>query len=412
MNYEDFYQTPSALAFERTYSDDLPYCDTVWLTAHNAYANKEDGWRYAQQNMNLEHMFLNGVRSFMIDVHAYKNDLYLCHEECIYTDEILKFDAPDKLIKWLSGIRKLLNENSEDIITLHLESLAPGIEILKAIKDAALYDNLLKSKNPNDRSLTLGEIRKNNERLIIFSDYRYERNTATGYIGDLYKMGMYKGLFPTLNYKETQYSVDDYGGCEMRTDFRALPNNPDIHLVVFNHFSPVSIVKDYSYINRFDGIMQRAVLCLSNHLYPNFIAVDYFEEGECTNCISSKNAVFTLNIMMSTVKVHNYKQLPNVSQNLPIYSHIYNIGGYIFSKDLIYFTTSVAIEYCMRKIGYDAENQIINTRAHHFFKTAYWITQGNALYSSYCVHPTLFSSYCGYLILDAAYFLYKSRPKY
>lgn len=42
---------PQAL-LEAVYRDDLLYSDATWLTAHNAFANKDDGWVYAQQTIS------------------------------------------------------------------------------------------------------------------------------------------------------------------------------------------------------------------------------------------------------------------------------------------------------------------------------------------------------------------------
>ena len=117
----------------------------------------------------------------------------------------------------------------------------------------------------------------------------------------------------------------------MRTDFRANPSDPNIKLMVFNHFSPISIVKDYNSINKYSDIMNRVTSCLSNGLFPNFIAVDYFELGDCSNCMSTKQVVHTLNLLHTVIQTNmpNYSaNASSIQQNLPNYSHFYNFYEY------------------------------------------------------------------------------------
>lgn len=423
-DYDPLYKIPYEPSFLQAYSNDIIYHNAVWLTAHNAFSNREDGWSYAQQSMNIEHMFLHGVRSFMLDIYKEQDgNLYLCHGGCGAPMIFQKANRqPDTLEKLLLNIHKLLNENPQDIITLHLESYASGKDVLKVLDKSGLFENLLKSKNPNDNSLTLGWMRKNDERLVVFSDYAYERKLSDHRV--YYdKMGLYKGIFPSTNYKETEYDIDSFSKCEMRIfDFRAEPNDPDVHLFVFNHFSPFSALKNYNTINKFESIMTRVHICLLNGLRPNFIAVDYFEYGDCaSNCISTKQVVFSLNMHKNNLQLYNVSDSSVAPKNLPTYSHAYNIYEYIVSKDLIYFTTSISIEYCMYKVGQAVENQFnnleavekiafINTGAHNFFAAAHMINQGTTLYSSCNVHSALCTAYVGYLALNAAYFIHKARP--
>jgi hypothetical protein len=360
---------PPDPAFLDSYTGDLVYHDAVWLTAHNAFANKEDGWKYAQQNLNLEHMFEKGVRGFMIDVHDYNGDLYLCHGSCLFTAWTEKMSFPDKLELWLQGLASLLSNNTADIITLHLESYASSKDIHSLLSKTGLTDFMLKSKNPNDHTLTLGEMRKNSARLVVFSDYSGESSRD-----NIPKDGSYPGLFPTTNYKETQYSLDEFAKCDMRTDFRANPGDSDVQLAVFNHFSKISAIKDYNSINRYSDIMKRVTSCLSNNIFPNFIVVDYFEQGECSNCMSTKNIVFTLNTLHIAIKNHSFNAT-TIAEPAQ-YSHKYNFYEY-FKPFLCFGTKTITsmivgeeitvrhlsntnvnipaglknIQYCLRAVG-------------------------------------------------------------
>ncbi len=168
-------------------------------------------------------------------------------------------------------------------------------------------------------------MRSKNERLVVFSDYQYERSIRGTNAGVL--AGMHPGLFPTLNYKETEYSVEGHNGCKMRTDFRADPADTAIKLMVFNHFSPISIAKDYGSMNKYSDIMKRVASCLANGFFPNFIAVDYFELGDCSNCISTKQVVHTLNLLHPAIQsnIASYStHASTIQQQLPTYTHPYS----------------------------------------------------------------------------------------
>ncbi len=81
------------------------------LTAHNAFANKDDGWVYAQQTINIVDMFKFGVRSFMIDICEHDKELYLCHGD--YTPSRLQqLGKQPRLLKNLfEDINILLTNN-------------------------------------------------------------------------------------------------------------------------------------------------------------------------------------------------------------------------------------------------------------------------------------------------------------
>ncbi|MCF8178883.1 MAG: hypothetical protein K9J74_10280, partial [Sulfuritalea sp.] len=48
---------------------DRRYDQVAFLTAHNAFANEEEGWKYHQQSKSILNQLRYGVRGFMLDVH-------------------------------------------------------------------------------------------------------------------------------------------------------------------------------------------------------------------------------------------------------------------------------------------------------------------------------------------------------
>ncbi len=279
--------TPSAHHLMAMYTNERPYRQVAWLTSHNAYANARDGWRYTQQTGGIKEQFDYGVRSFMIDVHPYDPGtdgppyLALCHGECPNPWSLPSW-APTGLVSklpptpfnvLLTDIYELLKAFPRDILTLHIESGTPdnatdpalqiGPYLTKAGLDPYLLHLAPENVDPNDSALTLGKMREENRRLVVFSDKPHD------------------DVFPTTLYRETQYSLRDYSGCEMREDER--DTNRSTQLFVFNHFytfSYESPPEGFDETNSFWKIQKRLKQCRQQEgIYPTFVTVDFVEEG-------------------------------------------------------------------------------------------------------------------------------------
>lgn len=264
---------PSINNFNLLYRDHLKYSDVTWITAHNAFASTGEGWQiYKQQSLTLEQMFSYGVRSFMIDIHYYGNSqLSLCHIGCAVTF-VQKGSAASSLLSYLNRIKKLLDNDHDAIITLHLEDHSKNsTDIINTFELSGLKSTLLKD-NPNNDNITLGFLRENNVRLIVFSDYQKERVETS--------FETKPGILPTIFYKETAFGSTTFKDCNERiNDFRAEYDDTSIKLFVHNHFSKVSI-GSHAESNNYEAIVNTVNPCIAQGLYPNFITVDFVEEGK------------------------------------------------------------------------------------------------------------------------------------
>ena len=77
--------------------------------------------------------------------------------------------TPFYVSEYFRGIEMLLRTNSQEIITLHVESYVSNQEIKLALQDSGLGGYLL-TNNPNSRDLTLGKMREQGHRLVILTD--------------------------------------------------------------------------------------------------------------------------------------------------------------------------------------------------------------------------------------------------
>ncbi|MDP3445460.1 MAG: hypothetical protein Q8T08_21590, partial [Ignavibacteria bacterium] len=303
----------ASLQLLSVYTDDKPYNKVCWLTTHNAFANLEDGWGlYNQQTIGFNAQYQLGVRSFMLDLHWYQpasGDAYiaLCHEDPIPKDascpETYIFRGfqgnPVSLEKYFQQIKIWLETNQEDVITLHFESYlgAKGGKALKELleKPQLKLDKYLykpceafpeedffaihHGRRLAKRWPTLGQMRKADTRLVIFSSN----------LGD--------EMLSVDNYHETAYDLAYAPNCEKRKDRRVLaPKNGQLFLI--NHFHKYSFTipfftTNYQSINSFSAIMKRVEECYFQFKkWPNFIAVDFVEEGLESG---PKAAVFKVN---------------------------------------------------------------------------------------------------------------------
>lgn len=314
---------PQLMWDELIYGNDRAYHDVTWLTAHNAFSSKEEGWLvHYQQNLNIDHLFDYGVRSFMLDIHYYKDDIYLCHEDCGSFVQFPQRGVPEvvmeykKLEDWLINLKTILESNPNEIITLHLENYVKSSDVEQLLAKLDLKKHLV-TMDPNSSDLKLGKMRKDGTNLVVFNDYAYDRKHRS--------LNLIEGIHPTTLYKETHYSLEEDFKCKMREDFRATPGNKNIKLFLFNHFPAVSndIVNDYKWI------MNRINICKGNNLsFPNFIAVDFVEKA--IHCGDAKDAVIMTNFLN---KFHHAYQADNGVNNNDIidpqtYGFKYSVYGW------------------------------------------------------------------------------------
>ncbi|MEI6806930.1 MAG: hypothetical protein WCK49_10585 [Myxococcaceae bacterium] len=271
------------------------YNQMAWLSSHNAFNNSEDGWLVNNnQSLSYERQYEFGVRGFFLDLYWYnpgsgeKAYIALCHENkdkiglyfggCPLT-LLTRLDAPPKFETFLKHVKGWLQKDPAAIITLHLESYL-GEQSQKPLKALLkktglaqfLFKEISAGKIQQDVThwKTLKEMRQMNQRLVIFSDNRSD------------------GFVNIASYRETKYDLGQFPHCEMRGEGRSLTND----LFVMNHFYevPWSMTRDYVKINSFGSIAECVVKCCQEQgRLPNFIVLDFVEQGEAGKLVSQLN---------------------------------------------------------------------------------------------------------------------------
>lgn len=274
----------------QTYTNDKYYDCVCWLTSHNSYAHRQGGdaikksyYINPNQILNIKGQLEFGVRGFMIDLY------YELDKNNDKTGQINIAHAPNEhssfrfyeqsFILFLTTIKDWLDSNPEDIITLHLESyIKDNALIIKNVEEAGLKKYLFDLLDNNDNWPTLGWMRENNKRLIIFSDKREDEGN---------------GIIGVSSTMETEYDIGKFSNCEKRLDGRQRKSP----IFTFNHFYKYSVVPVFTtmaevfrkleYIvdtntdltlvnqNQYKNLVQRIALCFFQEgQWPNFMAVD------------------------------------------------------------------------------------------------------------------------------------------
>ncbi len=322
---------------KRQVTPDRRYDEHTFLVAHNAYANREDGWTYSQQSFNISNLLENqGVRGLELDVeledHNGQKDLYLCHGSCGLSS-MYGLRPLRRLADALAEVVLFLNDpaNAGEVVTVFLEVSAGynpdhyfNGRILQALEDSGaiqvspvwgqgtrvtsslvfwpdapkdskltLAPGLSWDLNPSRGSYdwpTIQQMINKGQRLVLFID----RNQGQG--------STWANLPFTWRYvRESDYSNQDHlnvwysdSSCDERgesTQRSGLdPRGPNRTLLRMNHFPASSVTTFYGYANRLGRLLRRAQSCARTFsLVPNFVVVDYVETGGALQLVDGLN---------------------------------------------------------------------------------------------------------------------------
>ncbi len=269
---------------DKLYPDDMLFNDGVMLVAHNSFASLEDGWTgHPMQQYDFIHQFYYGARGFMIDVYKDGKDLVLLHQKALKNVKGVGSSATKifYLEDFLNGIKNLLDTHDKTLITLIVENNGVSQKEIKSAIEKTKLEGYLLQKDPNDPNLRFGEMRKNNQRLIVFAENGQKTE---------------EGIYSTNYYKETTFILQGHNLCSDRHENRVPFNNPNVKIFIMNHFHrnscfpTVDVFFDTSLMmktgkficsttNDYNQIMKRVELCITNGNNPTFIAIDFIEQG-------------------------------------------------------------------------------------------------------------------------------------
>jgi hypothetical protein len=204
----------------------------------------------------------------MIDIHTKNNKLVLAHRNISTTRWIRPFRKFESFQNVLTRFVKMLEKNSQAIITLHLESHTNNISArtIPGILETSGAVHYLYTDA--DDWKTIGEMIESDKRLVVFSNRRRD-----------------KPFIHSSATMETNYDLSKSNRNNLRRD-RSM-NAP---IFIMNHFYSFTWFKRYSRINSRENLDDRVnEITKKYHKRPNFIALDYVHKGDGLEIVRKAN---------------------------------------------------------------------------------------------------------------------------
>ncbi len=271
----------------------LRYDQVVFLTSHNSYSAKNHGFMYAQQQWSISEQLEHGVRGLMLDTYnpsrfTKEKTVVLCHGGTVVNRILRKGKAPMAFSESLTYVKKFLEKNPQEVVTIFLENYVKNKKFLdKAIYSSGIDKFTLK---PADWLMqehggwpTLAWMQKENKRLIIFNS-----------------IGKTKLTFNEWEHViENQYgTLNIHRACaERRESIAWRAKKRHLYLVNYIPTFKVNFGQSYAKVNSTklklmlkqlyrDGLGKDKI-CKNQH--PNFINIDFVNEGKALHYVNKIN---------------------------------------------------------------------------------------------------------------------------
>lgn len=156
-----------------------------FVGAHNALISRFSNTRwgtflYAQQTWNLELQLRHGVRVFELDIGGNYNKICACHKKCTGPYAFQKIGSYESFAEIMQTFATWLEAHPKEVLMLLLDSVRdPSItqhmidaelEALPEVTKYAITPSIWNPDSHDGHWPTLGWMRENNKRLIIFND--------------------------------------------------------------------------------------------------------------------------------------------------------------------------------------------------------------------------------------------------
>lgn len=269
------------------------YDQVCTLVAHNAYANIDDGWWYAQQTHTIPEQLDMGARGLELDI--YLQDIggtrQIVYDHAGAANWLMYYGARWKLLRdSLGEIKTWMDDNPQEVVTLILEQ-GPGLNnpdprLTEAFTDAGIAGYVFYANQVNRGPHGTWDVRTqgwptlqwlvdNGKRLVVFSQKGRGNGNGFAYLWD-YAV-------------ENEYGTPSLlSGCEKRAESAPLSRN-DKKLFVVNYAlniptTPTTVVlpSSYTITNNYYWLLAKLRACTDvsgNGRLPNLIKVNFFEYG-------------------------------------------------------------------------------------------------------------------------------------
>lgn len=144
--------------------DNVRYDAVLWLCAHNAMSNSEEGWHFPNQQGKMESLLDAGVHALMWDVWMQDGKVVLRHgpEWAAVLGNRLLQDALGDLKTWLEA-------RPQAVVTLIFESYVDAEQLAVEFERTGL-SSMCYVREEGKSWPTLGEMRRSGKRLVVMTD--------------------------------------------------------------------------------------------------------------------------------------------------------------------------------------------------------------------------------------------------
>lgn len=249
--------------------DNLRYDKILWICAHNAMNNTEDGWLLPNQTSSIPRLLKNGIHAQMWDVWMNGEQVVLRHGP----PETAPFGSRP-LSDALNDVIRYLKEDKRAVVTILFEAYVTADELKRVfdITDANEYCYTHKKGTPWP---TLGALRKSGKRMIVFTD------KPNPLIPWLMPIGEHCVGTPWNIASPSQFSS------------RFNRGKPGNALFVVNHFitNPIALASEAEKVNALPFLEKRIhTVEKEAKRKPQFLALDFVDSGDAYLFIKKKYA--------------------------------------------------------------------------------------------------------------------------
>ena len=252
------------------------YNEVAFLTTHNSYNSKADGFKLPNQEWNITTQLHYGVRALMLDVYNVSENLFVYHG--------YKMLGSRPFIDVLNEIKVFMDKNPQEVITIILECYVNSNLIQDEFERSGLA-NYIYAKPQNEDWKTLRQMIDDNTRLVVFTDRRDAQ------IGQEWYQYCWDYAVET---SFTNHRIKDF-----TNEFNRGKENADSkELVIFNHFLTTKVTgvgsirkskkANSELLDRIQNFQ------LETGRFPNFITVDFVDIGNAKKAIGQLNATIEI----------------------------------------------------------------------------------------------------------------------
>jgi hypothetical protein len=248
---------------------DRPYDEVVFAATHNAHSTLSADFHQvnANQTNSISQQLDDGVRCMALDIYEHEGDTALCHGPCTL-GALSHRDT-------LNDLKSFLESNPHDVFTIIYEDHV-GAELIEAdFIETGLVD-LVYTHTEGDTWPTLKEMIEAETRLVVTAESAGPPPAWLHHVWDV-------AWDTPYSYKSPEdFSCDRNRGSE----------GNDLYLM--NHWvgteAGLPSLDNAKLVNQSETLLARAQQCeAESGRVPNFIMVDFYEEGDLFTVVDTMN---------------------------------------------------------------------------------------------------------------------------